>query len=246
MSEGERTEYRRSPVGSEFQVYNLTPTFTAAENVARIAEIAGSDAEVRHGDALTQVGLDDRAKHSSSNMSAPLQRLHEGDVCRRMTLQQRETEYSSLHRSKSFAVDTQTHGWASPSQTLPRSGMFVSNSLPDRLHLSKGDLRDIDLPLLDTTVTLKVVEFVDEALGLPLYASHEAIVKGLTAAGIEGPEAVLTQPNVSSVMAPSDNGADHSSTLVAINEGPNALAVVQGIRSINRLDMGAVARERSS
>ncbi|TDI51911.1 MAG: hypothetical protein E2O95_04960 [Acidobacteria bacterium] len=73
MSEGERTEYRRSPVGSEFQVYNLTPTFTAAENVAHIAEIAGSDAEVRHGDVLTQVGLDDRAKHSSSHMSAPFQ-----------------------------------------------------------------------------------------------------------------------------------------------------------------------------
>jgi len=69
MTDKERTEYRRSTVGFVFQFYNLVPTLTAHENVALIAEITGTDADLRSELVLAKVGLTDREGYFPGQMS---------------------------------------------------------------------------------------------------------------------------------------------------------------------------------
>ena len=69
LDEAGRTSYRRAEVGFVFQLYNLVPSLTAAENVQLIAEITGPDAEERARAALDRVGLADRADHFSARRS---------------------------------------------------------------------------------------------------------------------------------------------------------------------------------
>jgi len=66
-SDRELTEYRRSEVGFVFQFYNLVPMLTALENVEVGTEI--SDAPMDPMEALTQVGLADRAGHFPGQLS---------------------------------------------------------------------------------------------------------------------------------------------------------------------------------
>ncbi len=61
------TRYRREHVGFVFQFYNLIPSLTAAENVALVTEIARDPMDPR--EALTLVGLADRADHFPSQLS---------------------------------------------------------------------------------------------------------------------------------------------------------------------------------
>ncbi len=80
MNEAELTEYRRERVGFIFQFYNLVPTLTAYENVQVATELMmksggglrGRDdrsAPLDPGEALTLVGLAERANHFPAQLS---------------------------------------------------------------------------------------------------------------------------------------------------------------------------------
>ncbi|MGW1885748.1 ABC transporter ATP-binding protein [Streptomyces sp. NPDC001970] len=70
LSERRLTLLRRDRIGFVFQAFNLIPSLTAAQNVALPLRLAGrrpSRAQVR--EALTAVGLADRARHRPSELS---------------------------------------------------------------------------------------------------------------------------------------------------------------------------------
>jgi putative ABC transport system ATP-binding protein len=69
LNERQRTEYRLHTVGFIFQFFNLVPALTAAENVALLAELTGSDAQKRTAEVLERVGLGDRADHFPAELS---------------------------------------------------------------------------------------------------------------------------------------------------------------------------------
>lgn len=66
-SDTDLTLYRRNEVGFVFQFYNLVPTLTALENVQVAVEIASDPLDPM--EALSMVGLADRASHFPSQMS---------------------------------------------------------------------------------------------------------------------------------------------------------------------------------
>ncbi len=63
-SEDELTQYRRRHIGFISQFYNLTPSLTAQENVALVADIASNP--MSSDDALSLVGLGHRCDHYPS------------------------------------------------------------------------------------------------------------------------------------------------------------------------------------
>ena len=67
LDDGELTEYRRTVVGFIFQFYNLIPTLTAHENVQVATELV--DDAIDPAEALTLVGLADRANHFPAQLS---------------------------------------------------------------------------------------------------------------------------------------------------------------------------------
>ena len=67
MSDKALTAYRRRHVGFVFQFYNLMPSLTAHENVDLVAEIAPDPMSTM--EALTLVGLKERATHFPSELS---------------------------------------------------------------------------------------------------------------------------------------------------------------------------------
>lgn len=67
LDEGELTLHRRTQVGFIFQFFNLVPTLTARENVEMVAELVDNHDRVE--DAITQVGLQERASHFPSQLS---------------------------------------------------------------------------------------------------------------------------------------------------------------------------------
>lgn len=67
MNDAALTRYRRHHVGFVFQFYNLMPSLTARENVELVTEIA--DDPLDAGEALTLVGLEDRANHFPAQLS---------------------------------------------------------------------------------------------------------------------------------------------------------------------------------
>jgi putative ABC transport system ATP-binding protein len=72
LSDSERTRMRASEMGFVFQSFNLVPTLTALENVALAAEYAGVPGRIarsRARDALSAVGLADRADHRPMELS---------------------------------------------------------------------------------------------------------------------------------------------------------------------------------
>ena len=69
LSSEQLTEIRRSAVGFVFQFFNLIPTMTARENVSLLAELTGHDGDGRVDEALTAVGLADRADHFPGQLS---------------------------------------------------------------------------------------------------------------------------------------------------------------------------------
>ena len=66
-NESELTTYRREHVGFVFQFYNLIPSLTARENVELVTEIA--NAPMSADEALTLVGLGERADHFPAQLS---------------------------------------------------------------------------------------------------------------------------------------------------------------------------------
>ena len=72
LSDGERTKMRARQMGFVFQSFNLVPTLTAVENVALAAEYAGvpgRTARAKANEALSAVGLADRADHRPMELS---------------------------------------------------------------------------------------------------------------------------------------------------------------------------------
>ena len=67
LSDDELTRYRRRSVGFIFQFFNLMPGLTARENVELITEIA--DRPLTPDEALSLVGLGDRADHFPAQLS---------------------------------------------------------------------------------------------------------------------------------------------------------------------------------
>ena len=66
-TDAELTRYRRECVGFVFQFYNLMPSLTARENVELVTDIATRPMPA--AEALTLVGLAERADHFPSQMS---------------------------------------------------------------------------------------------------------------------------------------------------------------------------------
>lgn len=72
MTSIELAQYRRHTVGMVFQSFNLVPTMTAYENVElpmRFAEVRRKERRNRVEEALSRVGLQDRASHRPSELS---------------------------------------------------------------------------------------------------------------------------------------------------------------------------------
>jgi len=72
MTPNDLAQYRRHTVGMVFQSFNLVPTMTAYENVElpmRFAEVRRKERRSRVEEALSKVGLQDRANHRPSEMS---------------------------------------------------------------------------------------------------------------------------------------------------------------------------------
>jgi putative ABC transport system ATP-binding protein len=72
MSDRERTSYRGRRMGFVFQFYNLLPVLSAVENVELpllVARVAAREARRRALDALTLVGLGERASHVPEELS---------------------------------------------------------------------------------------------------------------------------------------------------------------------------------
>lgn len=72
MSDYERTDYRARRMGFIFQFYNLLPVLSAVENVEMPLLVAGvrpREARSRALEALSQVGLAERADHRPAELS---------------------------------------------------------------------------------------------------------------------------------------------------------------------------------
>lgn len=72
MSDYERTDYRARRMGFVFQFYNLLPVLSAVENVEMPLLVSGvrpKEARDRSLEALTQVGLGERAHHRPAELS---------------------------------------------------------------------------------------------------------------------------------------------------------------------------------
>jgi putative ABC transport system permease protein len=130
-----------------------------------------------------------------------------------------------------FESDTQMHGWTNPSGALPPTGVLAGQGIADKLGVSEGDLLHIDLPTHDVTIVLELIEFVDEPLGIPLYARLDVITEALEDAGIEDPESLMAEPTVTSVMTLFDPALNRSTTIAALEDVDGVLAV-QDARSL--------------
>lgn len=123
-----------------------------------------------------------------------------------------------------YQPDTAMHGWTNAGASLPASGALVTNSMAAKLGLKVGDAIDIALPALGTSISMPVAGLVDEPLGMPMYATADAVSAALSAAGVGDPAAALAAPTVTSVEAVFVPGADRASVLRAIGSVPGILA----------------------
>lgn len=133
-----------------------------------------------------------------------------------------ETLATSL---QGFENNTQMHGWTNPSGQLPAHGVLAGQGLADKLGVAEGDLLRISLPTHDVTIVLELVEFVDEPLGIPLYARSDVITEALRDAGAVDPESLMAEPTVTSALALFDPTLSRSTTVTALEGIPGVLAV---------------------
>jgi len=130
-----------------------------------------------------------------------------------------------------FEAGTQMHGWTNPSGSLPESGMLAGKGIADKLGVSVGDRLAIDLPTHDISIELEIVEFVDEPLGIPLYARYDVITEALREAGVDDPESLMAAPTVTTVMTLFDPTIDRTATIDRLENVAGVLAV-QDARSL--------------
>ncbi len=133
-----------------------------------------------------------------------------------------ETLATSL---QGFENNTQMHGWTNPSGQLPAQGVLAGRGLADKLGVTEGDLLRIDLPTHDVTIVLELIEFVDEPLGIPLYARSDVIAEALSNAGVADPQSLMAEPTVTSALASFDSTLSRSTTVAALEGIPGVLAV---------------------
>jgi putative ABC transport system ATP-binding protein len=71
MTDGERTELRKTSVGFVFQKYNLLPTLTARDNIEIARDIAGKDGPLdkSFADVLKLLGIEGRLDHKPRALS---------------------------------------------------------------------------------------------------------------------------------------------------------------------------------
>lgn len=133
-----------------------------------------------------------------------------------------ETFATSL---QGFQPGTAMHGWTNPSGELPEFGMVAGAALAERIGVSLGDRLTVDLPSLDTSITLELVEFVDEPLGIPLYVRYDVLTDALGRAGVADPDTLMAEPYVTTVMAKFADSADREETIEAMADTRGVLAV---------------------
>ena len=124
-----------------------------------------------------------------------------------------------------FENGTQMHGWTNPSGELPPEGVLVGRGLADRLGVSIGDTLEIGLPTHDVSISLELVDFVDEPLGIPLYARTEVIAAALADAGVADPQTLIIEPTVTTVMTLFDPTIARTTSIAALEGVPGVLAV---------------------
>ncbi|MEN8239669.1 MAG: ABC transporter permease, partial [Actinomycetota bacterium] len=124
-----------------------------------------------------------------------------------------------------FENGTRMHGWTNTSGALPSEGMVAGKGLADRLGVSVGDMLEVDLPTHDVTIALELVDFVDEPLGIPLYARTEVITAALQDAGIDDPQGLVAEPTVTTVMTLFDPTIARTTSVAALEGVPGVLAV---------------------
>ncbi|MCL1692992.1 MAG: FtsX-like permease family protein [Actinomycetia bacterium] len=124
-----------------------------------------------------------------------------------------------------FEAGTQMHGWTNPSESLPSSGMLAGAGIADKLGVSVGDRLTIDLPTHDVSIELEIIEFVDEPLGIPLYARYDVITEALREAGVDEPESLMATPTVTTVMTLFDPSIDRTTTIDRLEDVDGVLAV---------------------
>ncbi len=130
-----------------------------------------------------------------------------------------------------FEAGTQMHGWTNPSGSLPSSGILAGAGIADKLGVFVGDRLTIDLPTHDISIELDIVEFVDEPLGIPLYARYDVITEALREAGVDDPEGLMAAPTVTTVMTLFDPAIDRTTTVDRL-EDVNGVLAVQDARSL--------------
>jgi putative ABC transport system permease protein len=124
-----------------------------------------------------------------------------------------------------FENGTQMHGWTNPTGALPAQGVLAGKGLADKLGVSIGDTLEIALPTHDVTISLELVEFVNEPLGIPLYARTEVIAAALADAGIEDPQILIAEPMVTTVMTLFDPTVARTTAIAALEGIPGVLTV---------------------
>ncbi|MCL1595766.1 MAG: FtsX-like permease family protein, partial [Actinomycetia bacterium] len=124
-----------------------------------------------------------------------------------------------------FENSTKMHGWTNDSGQLPPEGFLAGRGLADQLDVSVGDSLRIDLPTHDTSITLVLSGFVDEPLGIPLYARSDVILKALQAADVPDADVLMAEPTVTTAMALFDDTIGRATTIAALEGIPGVLAV---------------------
>ncbi len=130
-----------------------------------------------------------------------------------------------------FEADTEMHGWTNPSGSLPESGMLAGAGIADKLGVAIGDHLTIDLPTHDVSISVEIIEFVDEPLGMPLYARYDVITEALREAGVDDPEGLMAAPTVTTVMTLFDPAVDRAAIIDSL-EDVNGVLAVQDARAL--------------
>lgn len=185
-------------------------------------EVALQDATVIFSEPLTAELLEDLDAIEGVTRSEPVADF------RASITRNGETLATTL---QGFVDDTQMHGWTNPSQSLSLNGAIVARGLGDTLGLVEGDLLQIDLPAYNVSIVLELVEFVNEPLGVPIYATIDVITEALRAAGVENPEGLMSDPTVASAMTLFDPALSRTTTITAI-EGVSGVLAVQDARTL--------------
>jgi putative ABC transport system permease protein len=122
-----------------------------------------------------------------------------------------------------YQADTQVHGFESG---LPESGVLLGQAMEDLLSVSEGDEVTIDLPDVDTKITVTVSGFVNEPLVTAAYMNRDALVAAIEGANSSVTADVLAAPTVTTLKTVFDSGVDNAEVVTEIKEVPDVAAAV--------------------